>query len=89
MLINSLIGKQVLVKLSDGAIKGTLKAVGNYFILVDEKYINIAHIIKMVKSVGIISMQTFIVKKKMEQSFIMELSLILILLKNNKNVRKN
>lgn len=43
MLINSLIGKQVLVKLSDGAIKGTLKAVGN----VDEKYINIAHIIKI------------------------------------------
>lgn len=47
MLINSLIGKQVLVKLSDGAIKGTLKAVGNHFILVDEKYINIAHIIKI------------------------------------------
>lgn len=44
MLINSLIGKQVFVKLIDNVIKGTLKEVGNQFILVDEKYINIAHI---------------------------------------------
>jgi small nuclear ribonucleoprotein (snRNP)-like protein len=45
MLINSLIGKQVLVKLTDGGVKGTLQRIGNHFILVDEKYININHIV--------------------------------------------
>lgn len=47
MLINSLIGKQVLVKLTDGGVKGTLHRIGNHFILVDERYINISHIIRI------------------------------------------
>jgi len=47
MLIDSLIGKQVFVKLTDGGVKGTLHNIGNHFILVDEKYINIFHIIKI------------------------------------------
>lgn len=47
MLISSLIGKQVLVKLTDGGVKGTLHKIGDHFILVNEKYINISHIIKI------------------------------------------
>lgn len=47
MLLNSLIGKLVLVKLTDCAIKGTLHNVDNQFILVDERYINISHIIRI------------------------------------------
>lgn len=36
MLIDSLIGKQVFVKLTDGEVKGTLHNIGNHFILVDK-----------------------------------------------------
>lgn len=36
MLIDSLIGKQVFVKLTDGGVKGTLHNIGNHFILVDK-----------------------------------------------------
>lgn len=51
MLITSLIGKQVTVKLENSTIKGTLQSVGNHFILIDEKYINIAYIIKVTETI--------------------------------------
>lgn len=49
MLIETLIGKKVSVRVLDGSFKGTLQKVGNHFILVDEKYINISHVVKIVE----------------------------------------